>query len=34
MNFDNHGVLKMTQIDYSPNRPKAENPIKIQVSEL
>ncbi len=34
MNFDNHGVLKMTQIDYSPNRPKAENPIKIQDCSL
>ncbi|MDP3312808.1 pyruvate carboxylase subunit B [Lutibacter sp.] len=30
MEFDKHGVLKMTPIDYSPNRIKAENPIKIQ----
>ena len=30
MKFDNHGILKMAPIDYSANRLKAENPIKIQ----
>lgn len=30
MKFDTHGVLKMTQMNYSPDRPKAENPVKIQ----
>ena len=30
MQFDKHGVLEMTAMNYDPNRPKAENPIKIQ----
>ncbi len=30
MNFDKHGVLQMAEMKYDPNRPKAENPIKIQ----
>jgi len=30
MNFDKHGVLKMTKMNYDAKRPKAENPIKIQ----
>lgn len=30
MKFDKHGVLEMTQINYDADRPKAENPIKIQ----
>jgi len=30
MTFDKHGVLEMTQMNYSPDRPQAENPIKIQ----
>lgn len=29
MPYDNHGVLKMTPLNYSADRPKAENPIKI-----
>lgn len=29
MNYDKHGVLEMTPINYSADRPKAENPIKI-----
>lgn len=29
MPYDEHGVLKMAPIDYSADRPKAENPIKI-----
>ncbi|HPM03841.1 MAG TPA: carboxylase, partial [Candidatus Cloacimonadota bacterium] len=28
--FDNHGIVKMTDMNYSADRPKAENPIKIQ----
>jgi len=30
MKFDKHGVLEMAKMNYDPNRPKAENPIKIQ----
>ncbi len=30
MNFDEHGVLKMAPLNYTADRPKAENPIKIQ----
>lgn len=30
MQYDKHGVLKMTEMRYETNRPKAENPIKIQ----
>lgn len=30
MKFDKHGVLEMTQTQYNADRPKAENPIKIQ----
>ena len=30
MTLDKHGVLEMTKMNYDPNRPKAENPIKIQ----
>lgn len=30
MNFDKHGVLEMTEMNYDPARPKAKNPIKIQ----
>lgn len=30
MNFDEHGVLKMTPINYDKDRPAAENPVKIQ----
>ena len=30
MQFDKHGVLEMAKMNYDPNRPKAENPIKIQ----
>lgn len=30
MKFDTHGVLKMTQMNYNADRPKAENPVKIQ----
>ncbi len=30
MNFDQHGVLKMTPLNYKADRPKAENPIKFQ----
>ncbi|CAH8284145.1 oxaloacetate decarboxylase alpha subunit/pyruvate carboxylase subunit B [Mariniflexile fucanivorans] len=30
MIFDKHGALQMTKMDYSADRPKAENPIKIQ----
>ncbi len=30
MKLDTHGVLKMTEMNYDPNRPKAEMPIKIQ----
>ncbi len=30
MKFDKHGVLEMAKMIYDPNRPKAENPIKIQ----
>lgn len=29
MKFDKHGVLEMTPMAYGPDRPKAENPIKI-----
>ncbi len=29
MKYDKHGVLEMTQMDYAQDRPKAENPIKI-----
>lgn len=29
MNFDTHGVLKMAPLNYSADRPKAENPIRI-----
>lgn len=29
MKFDKHGVLENTPLNYSPDRPKAENPIKI-----
>ncbi len=29
MTYDKHGVLNMTPINYSADRPKAENPIKI-----
>ena len=28
--FDNHGVVKMTEMKYGQDRPKASNPIKIQ----
>ena len=30
MRFDKHGVLEMTKMNYDIDRPKAENPIKIQ----
>jgi pyruvate/oxaloacetate carboxyltransferase len=30
MKFDKHGILEMAKMNYEPNRPKAENPIKIQ----
>lgn len=30
MQFDKHGVLKMAQMRYEIDRPKAENPVKIQ----
>ena len=30
MIFDKHGALQMTKMDYNADRPKAENPIKIQ----
>lgn len=30
MKYDKHGVLEMTQVKYEADRPKAENPIKIQ----
>ncbi|NQV17330.1 MAG: pyruvate carboxylase subunit B [Armatimonadetes bacterium] len=30
MKFDKHGILEMAKMNYDPNRPKAENPIKIQ----
>jgi pyruvate/oxaloacetate carboxyltransferase/biotin carboxyl carrier protein len=30
MNFDKHGVLEMTEMNYDANRPKAANPVKIQ----
>ena len=30
MKFDKHGVLEMTKMDYSANRPAASNPVKIQ----
>jgi pyruvate carboxylase subunit B len=29
MKYEKHGVLEMTQVHYEANRPKAENPIKI-----
>lgn len=29
MIYDKHGVLQMTQLNYDSDRPKAENPIKI-----
>lgn len=29
MKYDKHGVLEMTPVSYAANRPKAENPIKI-----
>lgn len=29
-NFDNHGILEMTKMNYSPDRPKASNPVLIQ----
>lgn len=29
MSYDNHGVLGMTEVRYNADRPKAENPIKI-----
>lgn len=29
-NFDKHGVLEMTPMNYNPDRPVAENPVKIQ----
>ena len=29
MIFDKHGVLQMTQLNFDSDRPKAENPIKI-----
>ena len=30
MKFDKHGILEMAKMNYEPNRPKADNPIKIQ----
>jgi len=30
MKFDKHGILKMTNMNYDPDRPKAANPIKVQ----
>lgn len=30
MTYDKHGVLAMTKMNYNADRPKAENPIKIQ----
>ena len=30
MKFDKHGILEMTKMNYEPDRPQAENPIKIQ----
>lgn len=30
MKFDKHGVLEMKEVNYSSQRPKAKNPIKIQ----
>jgi len=30
MKFDKHGILEMATMNYEPNRPKADNPIKIQ----
>lgn len=30
MNFDKHGVLNITQMNYNGNRPKTKNPVKIQ----
>ncbi|MBN2618679.1 MAG: pyruvate carboxylase subunit B, partial [Spirochaetales bacterium] len=30
MNFDKHGVLNMTQMNYAGDRPKAANPVKVQ----
>lgn len=30
MNFDKHGVLEMTPLEFGADRPKAANPIKIQ----
>ena len=30
MKFDKHGILEMAKMNYDPNRPKAENSIKIQ----
>ncbi len=34
MKYDNHGALEMAQIQYSADRPKASNPIKIQDCSL
>jgi len=30
MKFDQHGILKISDMKYESNRPKAENPIKVQ----
>ena len=30
MNFDKHGVLNMTPMNYDGDRPAAKNPVKIQ----
>lgn len=30
MNFDNHGVLNMTEMNYAGDRPKVKNPVKVQ----
>jgi len=30
MKIDKHGILKMTNMNYDPDRPKAANPIKVQ----
>ena len=29
MTYDKHGTVEMTQLDFSADRPKAKNPIKI-----
>jgi len=30
MKYDTHGIINITEMNYDPDRPKAENPVKIQ----